>query len=163
MVIQLLLIACLVIGALVGGLIMWSIGRSAQARLRSEIEKDRAVHAERLLRLSDAERYYGHLQALSAEALQSNNRMLELAESRLQTHVPGGRRYRARKQAIEHLSVRSEDVDRIDREIRMPSAAAREQRRWRTSHGARSDRSASPDRTRRLVDALKRPGTRPLG
>src|SRR6185436_14899127 len=121
MAIQLLFIAGLVIGALAGGLIAWSIGRSAQARLRSEIERDRAVHAERLRAYQDAERSLrGTFQALSAEALQSNNRtFLELAESRLQTaRAEAAGDIDARKQAIEHLlGPLQKTLDQVDREI----------------------------------------------
>jgi len=166
MAIQLLFIAGLVIGALAGGLIAWSIGRSAQARLRSEIERDRAVHAERLRAHQDAERSLrGTFQALSAEALQSNNRtFLELAESRLQTaRAEAAGDIDARKQAIEHLlGPLQKTLDQVDREIQSA------ERRRVESSAALAERLAALDlagqhlqtETRRLVDALKRPGVR---
>jgi len=166
MAIQLLFIAGLVIGALAGGLIAWSIGRSAQARLRSEIERDRAVHAERLRAYQDAERSLrGTFQALSAEALQSNNRtFLELAESRLQTaRAEAAGDIDARKQAIEHLlGPLQKTLDQVDREIQSA------ERRRVESSAALAERLAALDlagqhlqtETRRLVDALKRPGVR---
>ena len=166
MAIQLFFIVGLVIGALVGGLIAWSIGRSAQARLRSEIEKDRAVHAERLRAYQDAERSLrGTFQALSAEALQSNNRpFLELAESRLQTaRAEAAGDIDARKQAIEHLlGPLQKTLDQVDREIQSA------ERRRVESSATLAERLTALDltgqhlqtETRRLVDALKRPGVR---
>jgi DNA recombination protein RmuC len=166
MAIQLFLIAALVIGALAGGLIAWLIGRSAQARLQSEIEKDRAVHAERLRAYQDAERSLrGTFQALSAEALQSNNRtFLELAESRLQTaRAEAAGDIDARKQAIEHLlGPLQKTLDQVDREIQSA------ERRRVESSAALAERLTALDltgqhlqtETRRLVDALKRPGVR---
>lgn len=166
MAIQIFLIAALLIGTLAGGLIAWLIGRSAQARLQSEIEKDRAVHAERLRAYQDAERSLrGTFQALSAEALQSNNRtFLELAESRLQTaRAEAAGDIDARKQAIEHLlAPLQKTLDQVDREIQSA------ERRRVESSAALAERLTALDlagqhlqtETRRLVDALKRPGVR---
>src|SRR5262245_60959229 len=121
MVIQLLLLAGVVVGAVIGGLVAWLIGRTAQTRLLSEIEKDRAVHAERLRAYQDAERsLQGAFQSLSAEALQSNNRtFLELAESRLKTaRAETAGDIDARKQAIENLlKPLQKTLDQVDREI----------------------------------------------
>src|SRR5205085_41536 len=69
----------------IGALVSWLAARSAQTRLRIELERDRAVHAERERAARAAEgTLRATFQSLSAEALQSNNRaFLDLAESRL--------------------------------------------------------------------------------
>ena len=79
------LIITLTIGLGLGVLVGWLAGRPAQAELRSELDRDRAVHAERLKAYDEAEGTLREaFQALSAEALKTNNRaFLDLAETRL--------------------------------------------------------------------------------
>src|SRR5207249_10217161 len=95
--------ACsLVVGILAG----WLAARPANTRLRTEIEKDRAVHAERLRAYHDAEtRLREAFQALSADALKTNNQaFLALAETRLrEARTEAGVDIDARKKAIEDL------------------------------------------------------------
>jgi DNA recombination protein RmuC len=155
-------IVALAIGAVVG----WLAARPALARLESQIEKDRAVHAERLNAYQDAEaRLRDSFQALSSDALRSNNQaFLHLAETRLQqSRTEATADIDARKQAIEELlKPMAKTLDQVDREIR-------ESERRRTESGAqiaaqlRSLDTAGQDlrsQTARLVDALKRPGVR---
>src|SRR5258706_1350220 len=81
----------LAVGLVLGVCAGWLIARSGDARLRADIEKERAVHAERLQIYQGAEdRFRDAFQALSAEALKSNNEaFLQLAETRLrETRVP---------------------------------------------------------------------------
>jgi type II secretory pathway pseudopilin PulG len=80
-------IVVLLIGLLLGVLIGWLLSRPAHTRLQTELEKDRAVHAERLRAYQDAEsKLRDAFQSLSNEALKTNNRaFLDLAETRLQT------------------------------------------------------------------------------
>src|ERR1700676_1523434 len=110
----------LVIGALVG----WLGGRPAQARLRTELDKDRVVHAERLKAYAQAE---GNLreafQALSAEALKTNNQtFLDLAETRLRdARTQATADIDARKLAVENLLAPiARTLEQVDREIREP-------------------------------------------
>ena len=49
------LVITLTIGLAIGALVGWLSGRPAQARLRNELDKDRAVHAERLKAYDEAE------------------------------------------------------------------------------------------------------------
>jgi len=155
-------ILALALGAVIG----WLAARPAAARLQSELDKDRAVHAERLSAYQDAEaRLRGTFQALSSEALNSNNQaFLHLAETRLQqTRTEATADIDARKQAIEELlKPMAKTLDQVEREIR-------ESERRRTESGAqiaaqlRSLDTAGQDlrsQTARLVDALKRPGVR---
>jgi DNA recombination protein RmuC len=161
-----LLLLVLATGLLVGGLTGWLASRPAQARLLSELEKDRAVHAERLRAYQDAEaRFRDAFQSLSADALKTNNEsFLVLAEERLraarhQTTADVD----ARKRAIEDLlAPMKATLDRVDLDIK-------EAERRRVQEGATLlQRVASLDaagrdlqsETRRLVDALKRPGVR---
>src|SRR5207344_505496 len=88
----------------------------------SELEKERAVHAERLRAYQDAE---GSLrqsfQALSAEALRTNNRaFLDLAETRLrEARSAATTDIDARKKAIEDLlAPLSRTLDQVDREMK---------------------------------------------
>jgi DNA recombination protein RmuC len=162
LVVALLLGLALFVGAVVG----WLAARPGFSRLRSELERDRALHAERLKTYQDAEgRFREAFEALSAQALSRNNEaFLHLAESRLgQTRAETTADIDARKKAIEDLlSPMAETLERVDGELR-------EAERRRTQDGASLlQRVASLDavgkelqhETRRLVDALKRPGVR---
>src|ERR1043166_2493978 len=75
----------LTLGLVLGAVVGWLAARPAQARLESQLEKDRAVSAERLKAFEVAEaRLPGAFQALSADALKTNNQaFLDLAQLRL--------------------------------------------------------------------------------
>jgi len=156
----------LTIGLTVGVAIGWLVSRPAQTRLHSELEKDRAVHAERLMAYQDAEaKLRDAFQALSADALKTNNEaFLSLAETRMRearTEAAGD--IDARKKAIEDLlAPMAKTLEQVDREIK-------DSERRRVESGAQlMQRIASldtagqglRDETRRLTDALKRPGVR---
>jgi DNA recombination protein RmuC len=156
----------LTIGLTVGVAIGWLVSRPAQTRLQSELEKDRAVHAERLMAYQDAEtKLRDAFQALSADALKTNNEaFLSLAETRMRearTEAAGD--IDARKKAIEDLlAPMAKTLEQVDREIK-------DSERRRVESGAQlMQRIASldtagqglRDETRRLTDALKRPGVR---
>jgi DNA recombination protein RmuC len=152
----------LAVGALAG----WLAGRPAHLRLRNEAERDRAVHAERLTAYEDAEgRFREAFQSLSAEALKTNNEsFLQLAEERLRTaRNETTAEVDARKKAIEDLlAPMKTTLDRVDSEIK-------DAERRRVREGATllqqvvtldaTGRELQSE-TRRLVDALKRPGVR---
>jgi DNA recombination protein RmuC len=159
-----LLITLVALG--LGVLIGWLAARPSHARLQSELEKERAVHAERARAYQDAEGALRQaFQTLSAEALRSNNRtFLELAETRLQqARSEATSDIDARKQAIESLlAPLARTLEQVDREIK-------DSERRRVESGAQLlQRIASLDsagqalksETTRLVDALKRPGVR---
>ena len=156
----------LVVGLAIGTLAGWLAGRPAQSRLQSELERDRAVHAERLKAFQEADaRLRDSFRALSAEALKANSEsFLHLAETRLgQARSEATSDIDARKKAIEDLlAPMAKTLDQVDREIRES-----EHRRIQT--GAElMQRIASLDtigqdlrgETARLVNALKRPGVR---
>jgi DNA recombination protein RmuC len=160
------LILVLAVGLLLGALVGWLATRPAHARLVAAIETDKAVHAERLKAYQDAEaRFRDAFQSLSADALRTNNEsFLLLAEERLraarnQTTADVD----ARKKAIEDLlAPMKATLDRVDIDIK-------EAERRRVQEGATLlQQVASLDatgrdlqsETRRLVDALKRPGVR---
>ncbi len=160
-----------------GVVVGWFVGRSglrrlrsdaesAQQALRAELERERAVHAERIRAYDEAgARLRDTFQALSAEALKQNNeQFLALAETRLQqTRTEAAADIDARKQAIEHLlSPLQKTLEQVDREIK-------DAERRRAESGAHlAERIAAldtmgqnlRDETRRLTDALKRPGVR---
>src|SRR4051794_11419533 len=120
--ILIVLISVLLLGIAIGALVGWLSSRPARARLQSEIEKDRAVHAERLQAYQDAEgRLRESFQALSSAALNSNNEaFLHLAETRLtQSRTEATADIDARKKAIEELlAPMAKTLDQVDREIR---------------------------------------------
>lgn len=160
------ILSALTLGLALGALVGWLAARPAHARLQSELERDRAVHAERLRTYQEADaRLRDSFQALSAEALKMNNEVfLQLAETRLgQTRTEATMDVDARKKAIEDLlAPMAKTLDHVDREIR-------ESERRRVESGAQLlERIASLDtlgqdlrgQTARLVDALKRPGVR---
>lgn len=156
------LIVALALGVLLG----WLAARPAQMRAQTELEKERAVHAERLRSFQDAQSTLRDtFQSLSAEALRSNNRtFLDLAETRLrEARSQAATDIDARKRAIEDLlSPLARTLDAVDREIK-------ESERRRAETGAQllqriatldSAGQALRQETTRLVDALKRPGVR---
>ena len=118
----LIVLIVLLLGIAIGALVGWLSSRPAQARLQSEIEKDRAVHAERLQAYQDADgRLRESFQALSSAALNSNNEaFLHLAETRLtQSRTEATADIDARKKAIEALlAPMAKTLDQVDREIR---------------------------------------------
>jgi len=160
------LVITLILGLAIGVTIGWLVSRPAQARLRTEIDKERAVHAERLKAYHDAEsKLRDAFQALSADALKTNNEaFLQLAESRMRearTEATGD--IDARKKAIEDLlAPMAKTLEQVDREIKDA------ERRRVESSAQLLQRIASLDttgqdlrsQTGRLVDALKRPGVR---
>ncbi len=161
-----ILLVVLVVGVTLGLFVGWLAARPAQVRLQTELENDRAMHADRLKVYQHAESTLRQsFQVLSNEALQSNNRaFLDLAETRLQqTRVEAAGDIEARKKAIEDLlSPMAKTLDHVDKEIK-------ESERRRVQEGAQLlQRVASLDaigkelrgETQRLVDALKRPGVR---
>lgn len=153
-------------GLALGLLIGWLASRPAATRLRSELEKERAVHAERLDTYQRAEASFREAFAsLSAQALNRNNEaFLQLAETRLrQARTEATADVDARKKAIEELlAPMAKTLDRVDTEIRDA------ERRRHQESASLLERVATLDvnsrelqaETRRLVDALKRPGVR---
>ena len=156
----------LILGLAIGAAVGWLASRPALSRLQLALEKDRAVHGERLKAYGDAEaKLREAFQALSADALKTNNEaFLSLAETRLRearTEATGD--IDARKKAIEDLlAPMARTLAEVDREIK-------DSERRRVENGAQlMQRIASldtagqglRDETRRLTDALKRPGVR---
>jgi len=156
----------LILGLAIGALVGWLASRPAHARLRHTLDKDRAVHAERLKAYDEAEtKLRDAFQALSADALKTNNEaFLSLAETRLRearTQAAGD--IDARKKAIEDLlAPMARTLEQVDREIK-------DSERRRTETGAQlmqrivsldTAGQSLRDETRRLTDALKRPGVR---
>ena len=156
----------LVLGLAIGVILGWLAARPALARLKSEMDRDRAIHAERLRAYDDAgAKLRDTFQALSAEALKNNNeQFLSLAQTRLQhARAEAATDIDARKKAIEDLlAPMAKTLEQVDRELR-------ESERQRIESGAKLiEKIASIDtmgqdlraQTARLVDALKRPGVR---
>src|SRR4029077_3532388 len=113
------LVLTLLTGLALGALGAWLAFRPAHARLQSELEKDRAVHAERLKAYHDAEaRLREAFQALSADALKTNNQaFLDLADTRLrEARTQATSDIDARKKAIEELlAPMAKTLDQVDR------------------------------------------------
>ena len=163
---ELLTLATLICGLAIGFLIGWLSARPALARLHAALETDRALGAERLKAFGDAEEKLREAFAsLSAQALNQNNQaFLHLAETRLrQARTETTADVDARKKAIEDLLTPiAQALQRVDADIK-------DAERRRVHDGASllqqvaSLNSNSRDlqaETRRLVDALKRPGVR---
>lgn len=157
----------LIATALAAGLLLgWLVSRLSAGRLRSELEKERAVHAERLVTYQRAEESFREAFAsLSADALNRNNEaFLQLAETRLrQARTETSADVDARKKAIEDLlAPMAKTLERVDTELRDS------ERRRHQDSASLLQRVATLDvnsrelqtETRRLVDALKRPGVR---
>jgi DNA recombination protein RmuC len=159
-------LAILIVGVLLGALIGWLAMRPAQARLQAALERDRALHQERVGAYDQAEQTFRDaFQALSAQALSQNNQsFLTLAETSMaKVRSESAADIDARKKAIEELLAPMKDtLLRMDAQINQAE-------RQRVHDGASLlQRVASLDavgrdlqsETRRLTDALKRPGVR---
>jgi DNA recombination protein RmuC len=160
------IVITLILGLAIGGVVGWLASRPVQTRLQATLEKDRAVHAERLLAYQDAEgKLREAFQALSADALKTNNQaFLDLAETRLRdARTEAASDIDARRKAIEDLlAPMAKTLDQVDREIK-------DSERRRVESGAQllqkivsldTAGQGLRDETRRLTDALKRPGVR---
>jgi DNA recombination protein RmuC len=158
----LVFLAALGCGVLVG----WLATRPGLTRLRAELDKTRAIYDERLRASEQGEaRLREAFQALSAEALATNNRtFLDLAETRLRdARTQATADIDARKKAIEDLlAPMAKVLDEVNREIRTSEQrsiqAGAELIQRIASLG--STQQELRTETARLVDALKRPGVR---
>ena len=116
------ILVVLVLGLATGVILGWLAARPGLARLRSEIDRDRAIHAERLRAYDDAGvKLRETFQALSAEALKSNNeQFLSLAHTRLQqARTEAATDIDSRKKAIEDLlAPMAKTLEQVDRELR---------------------------------------------
>ena len=156
----------LIVGIAIGVMVGWLLSRTVQARLRTELDKERAVHQERLKAYVDADaKLRDTFQALSAEALKTNNQaFLDLAETRLRearTEAAGD--IEARKTAIENLlGPMAKTLEQVDREIRDAERRRGEATAQLLQRMASLDTAGQDlrNQTARLVDALKRPGVR---
>src|SRR5262245_9211969 len=95
-----------VVGLVLGVIVGWLASRPAVARLEGQLDRDRALHAERLKTYQSAEASFRDAFAsLSAQALNQNNEtFLSLAESRLrQARTETDADLDARRKAIEDL------------------------------------------------------------
>lgn len=159
-------VSILLLGLVIGAGVGWLASRPAQERLAAQIERLQAVHAERTSAYEQAEHTFRDaFQSLSAQALNQNNQaFLDLAETRLsKARSESVADIDGRKKAIEELLTPMKDaLTRMDAQI---LAAERQ----RAQDGASlMHRVASLDavgkelqsETRRLTDALKRPGVR---
>jgi DNA recombination protein RmuC len=158
------------VGIAIGAAVGWLAARPAHARLLAELDKDRAVHAERVSAYQQAHQQAEAtlreaFQALSADALKTNNEaFLHLAETRLrEARTEATSDIDERKKAIETLlAPMAKTLDQVDREIK------ESERRRLQSSTELIQKIASLDtmgqglrtETARLVDALKRPGVR---
>lgn len=157
-----LFVAAMLVGALVG----WLAARPAIARLQTTIDKERAAHADKVAGYQRAEESLRDVfTSLSAQALNRNNEaFLALAETRLrQARSETAADVDARKKAIEDLlAPMARTLERVDAEVREA------ERRRNTESASLLQKVAALDvnsrdlqaETRRLVDALKRPGVR---
>jgi DNA recombination protein RmuC len=155
-------VTALALGVLLG----WLATRPAVARLQTRLEQERAtIDAQQATWQRAEAAFRDAFTSLSARALSSNNEaFLQLAEARLkQTQAEASADVEGRKKAIEDLlTPMAKTLERVDAEVRDAQL-----RRSRES-ASLLERVASLDghsrdlqnETRRLVDALKRPGVR---
>jgi DNA recombination protein RmuC len=158
--------AGLAIGVVLGVIVGWLASRPAQSRLQNALDTERAVHDERLKAYQDAEsKLRETFQALSADALKTNNEaFLSLAETRLrEARAETTGDIDARKKAIEDLlAPMAKTLEQVDREIKDSERRRVESGAQLLQHIASLDTAGQGlrDETRRLTDALKRPGVR---
>jgi DNA recombination protein RmuC len=156
----------LAVGLAIGALVGWLAARPAQSRLEAELVTARAFHAERLKTYQDAESGLREaFQALGADALRANNRaFLDLAETRLrEARSDAAADIEARRKGIEDLlaplAKTLEQMDRQVKEAELRRAETGAELVQRITALDQVGQSLQAE-TRRLVDALKRPGVR---
>ncbi|HUR35666.1 MAG TPA: DNA recombination protein RmuC [Vicinamibacterales bacterium] len=149
-----------------GALIGWLAARPQSARLQAALEREHAAHEEQLRTWNRAEASFREaFSSLSAQALNQNNEaFLQLAETRLrQARSEASADVEARKKAIEDLlAPMAQTLERVDAEVRDSERRRLKEssellQRVATLDGSSQNLQAE---TRRLVDALKRPGVR---
>lgn len=154
------------VGFALGALIGWLVARPSLVRLQVELQRERSAHTDQVQTWQRAETAFREAFAsLSAQALSQNNEtFLHLAETRLrQARSEATADADTRKKAIEDLlSPMAKTLERVDTEVRDA------ERRRHQESASLLQRVATLDvnsrelqaETRRLVDALKRPGVR---
>ena len=154
------------VGLALGALIGWLIARPSLVRLQVELQRERSAHADQQQTWQRAEASFREaFTSLSAQALSQNNEaFLHLAETRLrQARFEATADAESRKKAIEDLlTPMAKTLERVDAEVRDA------ERRRHQESASLLQRVATLDvnsrelqsETRRLVDALKRPGVR---
>lgn len=156
----------LLVGIAIGVIVGLLSTRSSQTRLQTELDKERAVHGERLKAYADSDaKLRETFQALSAEALKTNNKaFLDLAETRMrEARTQATNDIDARKTAIENLlAPMQKTLDQVDREIKEAERRRGESTATLLQKMASLDTTGQDLRsqTARLVDALKRPSGR---
>ena len=157
-----LVAVALALGALIG----WLAARPAIARLQTALDNERTAHAEQLKTWQRAEQSFRDaFSSLSAKALSQNNEaFLQLAETKFrQARTEATADVDARKKAIEDLlSPMAKTLERVDAEVRDSERRRHQETATLLQHVATLDGSSRDlqAETRRLVDALKRPGVR---
>ena len=159
-------VVILLAGIATGAIVAWLASRPAQTELRSELEKQKAVHAERLKAIQEADvKSRDAFRALSADALRRNNEtFIALAESKLkEARTEAASDIDARKKAIEDLlSPMAKTLEQMDRELHESQIRRAQEGSQLIEKLAALDGIGRNlrDETRRLTDALKRPGVR---
>jgi DNA recombination protein RmuC len=149
----------LLIGLLLGGVAVWLV-------MRSRVAHERALGAERLAAVADAqERLSNSFKALSAEALQASmGQLAELARGQLQAaQVQATGDLNKRQQAVEQLvAPLKEQLGRVDAQLVKLDQDRRESRGRLESQLRRLAESGEKLRTETgaLVTALRKPNTR---
>ncbi len=155
-------VVCLALGVLIG----WLAMRPAVSKLETQLEQERAAQRDRVATWARAEGAFREaFESLSAQALTRNNEtFLQMAEMRLrQARTETAADIDSRRKAIEDLlAPMAKTLERVDAEVR---DAERRRLQDTSSLLARVAQLDSNSRelqteTRRLVDALKRPGVR---
>jgi DNA recombination protein RmuC len=149
-----------------GALIGWLAARPTSARLQTELQKERVAHAQQLATWQRAEdAFRDAFSSLSAQALNQNNEtFLQLAETRMrQAQNDAVADVDARKKAIENLlAPMAKTLERVDAEVRDSERRRNKESADLLQRVAMLDGNSRElqAETRRLVDALKRPGVR---
>ena len=160
----------LILGLAIGALVGWLASRPAHARLQHALEKDRAVHAERLKAYGDAEtKLRDAFQALSADALKTNNEAFLVARRNAAARSAhrGDRRHRCAQEG-DRGSAGADGEDARAGRPRDQGLRAPPHRNRRAAHAAdRLARHRRPGPARRDAAADRRPQAprrpRPLG
>ncbi len=156
-------IVMFIIGAALGALVLWLVGRAKTARLETTLEQERRSASERIATLEQSEiRLTDTFKALSGDALKSNNEaFLQLARTTLDKYQDGAKSdlEQKRKDVESVVKPISESLEKVNTQIQELEKMRRQDYGGLTQHleTLRAQAEALSSETRNLGNALRKP------
>jgi DNA recombination protein RmuC len=155
-----------VLGAALGALVLWLLGRARSARLEATLEQERRSAADRIATLEKSEiRLTDTFKALSGDALKSNNEaFLSLARATLDKYQDGARTDLEQKKKDVETVVKpiAESLEKVNAQIQELEKIRAKDYGALSQHleTLRAHAEALTSETRNLGNALRKPSVR---